>query len=53
VTIDIYTTPTRRSNYTGTARRSHPDVDGTLQVRMNEAYAVARHKVLSQMKNAD
>jgi hypothetical protein len=53
VTIDIY-------NYTNASEQLHwhgqklpSDVDGTVQVRMSEAYDLVRHKVLTHMKNAD
>jgi hypothetical protein len=53
VTIDIYDDTNALEQLRWQARRFPPDIDGTGQVRMSEAYAVARHKVLSQMKNAD
>jgi len=52
VTIDIYygTNALEQLRWHG---QKIPDVDVTVQVRMSEAYAVTRHKVLSQIRNAD
>lgn len=53
MTIDIYYDTNALEQLHWHGQKIPPDVDGTVQVRMSEAYAVARHTVLSQIKNAD
>ncbi len=53
MTIDIYTDTKAPEQLHWHGQKLPSDVDGTLQVRMSEAYDLVRHKVLTHMKNAD